>query len=326
MVVLGHINRGILEGRAGSLDLPLKVLDFVLYTAHMPVFFYLAGYFTHQSLGNKAPGTFAKSRWASIVYPYLLWSLITVIAHFLISHIVRINHPVPVWALSQIAWAPINVLWFLYALLCMQLTAVLFRHRPYAILVVAFAASLAATMGISFLQGNVAGKIAAHAPFFAIGFALAAAGQGPIPERLKPGWICAATLAFWVAASVVVYQYGVRDPTSFPMLPISVIGVAALASASLILTRFSKSVIGAHFVKMGDASLPIYLLHSFTLALIPRAMRLLGVQFPLIELVAGLAVGVYLSWGIYLIVLKAGMDGLFGFNAKKAPQLRPKER
>ncbi|MEG8022584.1 acyltransferase [Sphingomonas aerolata] len=165
MVVLGHINRGILEGRAGSLDLPLMVLDFVLYTAHMPVFFYLAGYFTHQSLGNKAPGAFTKSKWASIVYPYLLWSVITVIAHSLISHIVRINHPVPLWALSQIAWAPINVLWFLYALLCMQLTAVLFRHRPYALLVVAIAASLAATTGISALQGNVAGKIAAHAPF-----------------------------------------------------------------------------------------------------------------------------------------------------------------
>lgn len=199
----------------------------------------------------------------------------------------------------------------------MQLTAVLFRHRPYALLVVAIAASLAATTGISFLQGNVAGKIAAHAPFFAIGFALAAEGQSPIPERLKAGWICAATLAFWVAACVVVYQYGARDPTSLPMLPISVIGVAAVASASLMLTRYSKSVIGAHFVKMGDASLPIYLLHSFTLALIPRAMRSIGVQSPLIELVTGLAIGVYLSWGIYLIVLKVGLDGLLGFNAKR---------
>ena len=326
MVVLGHINRGILEGRAGSLDLPLRVLDFVLYTAHMPVFFYLAGYFTHQALGNKAPGAFAKSRWASIVYPYLLWSLITVIAHFLISHIVRINHPVPLWALSQIAWAPINVLWFLYALLCMQLTAVLFRHRPYTLLVVAIAASLSATTGVSFLQGNVAGKIAAHAPFFAIGFALAAAGQSPIPERLKAGWFCGAALAFWVAACAVIYHYGVKDPTSLSMLPISIIGVAGLASASLILTRSSKSVIGAHFVKMGDASLPIYLLHSFTLALIPRAMRSLGVQSPLIELVAGLAIGVYLSWGIYLIVMKIGLDGLLGFNAKKVPRVGAKQR
>jgi len=256
----------------------------------------------------------------------LLWSLITVIAHFLISHIVRINHPVPVWALYQIAWAPINVLWFLYALLCMQLAAVLFRHRPYALLVVAIAASLAATTGISFLQGNVAGKIAAHAPFFGIGFALAAAGQSPIPDRLKAGWLCGAVLAFWVAACAVAYHYGVKDPTSLSMLPISIIGVAGLASASLILTRPARSVIANHFVKMGDASLPIYLLHSFTLALIPRAMRMLGVQYPLIELVAGLAIGVYLSWGIYLIVLKVGLDGLLGFNAKKVPALDRKAR
>ncbi|NII58919.1 hypothetical protein [Sphingomonas aerolata] len=83
------------------------------------------------------------------------------------------------------------------------------------------------------------------------------------------------------------------------------------------LTRYCKSVIGAHFVKLGDASLPIYLLHSFTLALIPRAMRSIGVQSPLIKLVTGLAIGVYLSWGIYLIVLKVGLDGLLGFNAKR---------
>ncbi|MEG8022585.1 hypothetical protein QP176_16875 [Sphingomonas aerolata] len=85
-------------------------------------------------------------------------------------------------------------------------------------------------------------------------------------------------------------------------------------------------MIGAHFVKMGDASLPIFLLHSFTLALIPRAMRSLGVQSPLIELVAGLAIGVYLSWGIYLIVMKIGLDGLLGFNAKKVPRLVAKQR
>jgi len=91
----------------------------------------------------------------------------------------------------------------------------------------------------------------------------------------------------------------------------------SVASASLMLTRYCKSVIGAHFVKLGDASLPIYLLHSFTLALIPRAMRSIGVQSPLIKLVTGLAIGVYLSWGIYLIVLKVGLDGLLGFNAKR---------
>ncbi|WP_334010760.1 hypothetical protein [Sphingomonas aerolata] len=147
-----------------------------------------------------------------------------------------------------------------------------------------------------------------------------------MPERLKAGWFCGAALAVWVAACAVVYHYGVKDPTILSMLPISIIGVAGLASASLNLTRSSKSVIGAHFVKMGDASLPIFLLHSFTLALIPRAMRSLGVQSPLIELVAGLAIGVYLSWGIYLIVMKIGLDGLLGFNAKKVPRLVAKQR
>jgi len=322
MVVLGHINRGVLETRAGMLAALLNFLDFVLYTAHMPVFFYLAGYFTSRSLGNRTPTVFAKSRWAAIIYPYLLWSIITVAAHFVLSNVVHINHMVPPAALSRIAWDPINVLWFLYALLCMQLVAILLRKHPYLLLVVALGASLAATLGASFLQGNVAGKIGTHAPFFALGFTLAAAGIQPTPDAIRTKWFATAAFAGWIAACAIAYTYGIENPTTFALLPISILGIAALASISLIVTGPGTSVIGRHLAQMGDASLPIYLLHSFTLAVIPRALRVLGVESPLLELAAGLAIGVYLSWGIYLLSRKIGVDGLLGFDAKKVPRLR----
>ena len=322
MVVLGHINRGLLDTRAGTLAAPLEFLDFVLYTVHMPVFFYLAGYFTSQSLGNRTPTVFAKSRWAAIVYPYLLWSFITVAAHFVLSNFVHINHTVPPAALLCIAWDPVNVLWFLYALLCMQLIATVLRKHPYLLLAVALGASLVATIGASFLQDNVAGKIGAHAPFFALGFALAAAGAQPIPDMIKTKCFATAALAGWIAACVVAYTYGIQNPTTFILLPISILGIAALASFSLLGTGPRKSVIGSHLAKMGDASLPIYLLHSFTLAVIPRALRVLGIQSPLIELAAGLTIGVYLSWSIYLLVRKLGLDGLLGFDSKKVPRFR----
>jgi fucose 4-O-acetylase-like acetyltransferase len=322
MVVLGHINRGLLEKRAGTLGVSLNTLDFILYTVHMPVFFYLAGYFTSQSLTNRTSTIFAKSRWVAIVYPYLLWSVIIVAANFVLSSVVHINHIVPPSALSRIAWNPINILWFLYALLCMQLVAIVFRKHPYLLLVIALGASLVATLGASFFQANVAGKVGAHAPFFALGFALAAAGIQPIPVTIRTKWFAAAALAGWIATCLVAYTYGMQNPTTFALIPVSILGIAALASFSLIVTGSGKSVVGRHLAQMGDASLPIYLLHSFALALIPRTLRVLNVQSPLLELAAGLAIGVYLSWGIYLLFRKVGVDGLLGFDSKKVPRLR----
>jgi fucose 4-O-acetylase-like acetyltransferase len=322
MVVLGHINRGLLETRAGALTASLSFLDFVLYTVHMPAFFYLAGYFTWQSLGNRMPTVFAKSRWAAIIYPYLLWSAITVAAQFVLSHVVHVNHMVPPAALLRIAWHPISIFWFLYALLCLQLVAILFRKHPYLLLVVALGASLVVTVGASFFQSNVAGKIGAHAPFFALGFALAATGNEPLPDTIKTKWFGAAALAGWIAACAIVYAYGIQNPTSFALVPISVLGIAALGSLSLFLTQSGASIIGRHLARMGDASLPIYLLHAFVLAVIPRALKVLGIQSPMLELSAGLAIGVYLSWGIYLLVRKVRLDGLLGFNSKMVPRLR----
>jgi len=320
MVVLGHINRGLLEGRAGTVTAPLRFLDFVLYTAHMPVFFYLAGYFTWQSLGKQTPTDFAKSRWAAIAYPYLLWSVIIVAARLVLSNVVHLNHAVPPAALLQIAWAPINILWFLYALLCMQLVAILFRKRPYSLLIVALGASIIATLGASFFHGNVAGKIGAHAPFFALGFVLAAIGEQPIPVTVKTKWFGVAALTGWIAACLVTYSYGIQNPTIVILLPISTLGIVALASISLHLTKSGTSKIGNHLARLGDASLPIYLLHSFALAVIPRALKVVGVQSPLIELSAGLLIGVYASWGIYLLSRKVGLDGPLGFDAKKVPR------
>lgn len=326
MVVLGHINRGLLEGRAGTLAAPLSFLDFVLYTAHMPVFFYLAGYFTWQSLGNRTPTDFASSRWAAIAYPYLLWSVIIVVARFVLSNVVHINHAVPPAALLRIAWAPINILWFLYALLCMQLVAIMFRKRPYLLFIGALSASVVATLGASFFQDNVAGKVGAHVPFFALGFLLAASGSQPIPDILKTKWFGAATLAAWITACVVVYTYGTQNPTSFALLPISVVGIAALASFSLHLTGAASSKFGRHLARLGDASLPIYLIHSFALAVIPRVLRVVNVQSPFIELFAGLVIGVYLSWGVYLLSRAVGLDGPLGFDAKRVSRFGKRDK
>jgi fucose 4-O-acetylase-like acetyltransferase len=318
LVVLGHINRGLLEGRAGAWAHALRVLDFLLYAIHMPVFFYLAGYFTWMSLSRRSPGEYVASRWANVIYPYLFWSLITVMAHQAGTLVTPIHHEVRLQQLAEVAWAPINVLWFLYALLVLQLVATGAHRHPVALTIAAFGASAVAsfwpTSGLAILN-----QTALHAPFFAVGVLLAARGENAIPSVIRRMTVVAAAVAIFVGGCVYALTSGLRDPATFEMLPISLCGVAALSGLTATVTR---GRIWRHLVALGERSLPIYLLHSFVLALVPRLLALTNYNTVPAELFVGTAVGVYGSWAIYAVICRCKLAGVTGLSPVGVPRLR----
>lgn len=285
----------------------------------MPIFFYLSGYFTWISLRRHAVNRFVASRWENIVYPYLVWSFLTVLVHVAMAPITKINHDVSFHDLLTIGWDPINILWFLYALLVMQLLAVVASKHPRRLLGAALLLSAAATVSPDVIRHSIAGKVALHIPFYALGFALASAGLPALP-RIRRKWLSLGILTLmWLGGVTLAMRVGFTDPITFVLIPVSVVGMMAL---SIIATAFLKSgALGRHVVLMGNASLPIYLLHVFTLAVVPRLLRSVGFNSPLGELMVGTLVGVYGSWLVFLAVRAMRVDGIAGLTPKKAPRL-----
>jgi fucose 4-O-acetylase-like acetyltransferase len=309
LVVLGHATRGAmaLPGDSGA---ALRFLDWFIYCFHMPAFFYLAGYFTGFSLRNRPVADFARSRVGAVLRPYVVWSLIYFVASQVVGRLIVVNQPISVTQLLSIGWAPIHVLWFLYALLMMQIAAMVAGRVPWAALLVAV--TLDALAFIFLDSRSLLSQIAIHAPFFFLGMAMIARAAPPLP-RLRSTPVTIGACALFVAAAWCVHALDVGAPVSFLMLPLSVAGIAALALLAQRLAS-TAAVLASLLATLGRASLAIYLLHVLVLALVPRLLRFADADTVPALLILGTLVGTFGSYAIFVLLNKARLARPLGLR------------
>jgi fucose 4-O-acetylase-like acetyltransferase len=117
MIVLGHAI--IALEKAGLYGSAIVIPDAVIlffYAIHMPIIFAVSGYVSNDN--KKGRGEFLSNCAQWILYPYFLWSVITV----LIQHVApSANNLVPFSALLEIAWSPVLLFWFLYVLFIIKI-------------------------------------------------------------------------------------------------------------------------------------------------------------------------------------------------------------
>ena len=76
LVVFGHLWRGLYEADLLSQGRTFEVVDRLIYSFHMPLFFVLAGLFFERSLLRMPVASFVRSRAVRLLYPFLLWTYI----------------------------------------------------------------------------------------------------------------------------------------------------------------------------------------------------------------------------------------------------------
>ena len=109
-VVYGHVARGL---NSAGLGFELfRQIDNVIYAFHMPLFFLLSGYFFLKSSDAGALSYF-KSKASTILFPYLIWSLIQIVIMFFAS-----NYTNGTISLNDVFtfFLPRGQFWFLLAL------------------------------------------------------------------------------------------------------------------------------------------------------------------------------------------------------------------
>jgi fucose 4-O-acetylase-like acetyltransferase len=311
LVVLGHANRGAVdEGLGAALD--LRFLDFIIYSFHMPLFFYLGGYFTAHSLARQAISQFLGSRTVRIVWPYLLWSVIYFVAGLAMSLVTTVNKPVTLQDLMAIGWEPLSTLWFLYALLVMQLLASVTYKRGTMMLAICLLGDAAYTLFAGVGSQSIVERVVVHAPFFFAGVMMAGWSRPPLFQP-RTRLTVAATCLLFVGVTACFYAVDVRVPVQLVTVPLAVLGIVAAGSVSARASKH-KSISGLVLAELGRASLAIYLLHTLFLALVPRLLRSADVDLTSTRLLLGTLVGLGLSYATYTVLKRMKLAGALGLH------------
>lgn len=305
LVVYGHHARGVMKTLDDSRWMTvLKAIDFTLYTTHMPVFFLVAGYNAFFSVRKVSAGRYLRSRGWAIVYPYVLWSVLFWASMAAARLVIHVNGDLPLDALLHIATRPISIFWFLYALLLMQLAALVFAGRATVFAGVAALALLAFTVLSDALPTDLVPQTIVHAPYFVAGLWLAQNGRAlmqPIRSRLG---IVAAAILFLVGA-LALWRLGKIVPVSLWTIPVSVMGLLLMMTLASALARTGRA--GRHLAWLGMVSLPIYLIHIIVLPIAPRLLSVLHLRSVPLDLVFGTAFGLYVPVAAFMLAERLGV-------------------
>jgi len=304
LVVYGHCLRGLTAGGLVPEDSWLRVTDYVVYSFHMPLFFFVSGLFIHNSMRRGAV-LFWRSRILTIVYPYFLWSVLQGSVQAVLSRTEATNTAFSFADLAAILWAPISPFWFLYALFFATFAAyVLRRHRPELLCVLAFAAFLTTDETMPFILQDIA-----YGTFY-LSLGVLAQERGFIRwlDRAQPVTAVATAGLFAVAVSM---SYWLQLPEHFS-LPAAVTGIAASLMLWSVVCR-KQSALAQPIAALGQISMAIYVMHILALGLARYALlHVLGVTHLGILLFAGTVTGVAIPVIVHAALVRLRLAEMFG--------------
>lgn len=223
-VVFGHAWRG-LEGAGMLPPGPLfGMVDRAIYAFHMPLFFFLAGWFFPRTLQRHARGTLSARLVQRLLFPMVLWTYVFLGIQILVGQ--AANAPIPASALLRWPVPPYLHLWFLWALIVLQLVGIAVRPlaarypRPaFAILSVLSFWLLFVNFPTDLIYIWFPGLLWV-APFFFLGGLWAL--YGPIPAARR--YLLPALIAFAAVDTVALSA----DPGIAPAFGVALVAVISV--------------------------------------------------------------------------------------------------
>ncbi|WP_052063416.1 acyltransferase family protein [Nitrincola sp. A-D6] len=311
LVVYGHVVRGLMN--ADLLEHPFfELIDSIIYTFHMPIFFFISGYLFYISLLKKKLCVVAFKKIDSIVYVYLVWSVMQTLLESSLSSYT--NGSANFVDMYKIGIHPRAQFWFLYALflivivfsICLKIFG---KKTGYVSIFIGLFIYL---INSYYLNGFMLWMLCAHFIYFALGYVLAG-----FYIKINNGVIAydnyqlrAITLiSFFMFMCAQYYFHGYYDyryfNRGFFSLFIALVSLGFVIFLSIYMSR-SVSKLVFFIGCLGGYSLHIYLMHI----IIGSGVRIVLERFMLIDnVIIHISLGVFLSIVVPVFIAKY-------FNAK----------
>lgn len=114
LVVYGHVARGLYNAGINIHPTFYAITDSIIYSFHMPLFFFLAGLFFSNSFQKQGASKLVFSKIDTIVYPFMLWSILQGSIEVVLANYT--NGELTFGEVFSLFWSPRGQFWFLYAL------------------------------------------------------------------------------------------------------------------------------------------------------------------------------------------------------------------
>lgn len=280
LVVYGHVARGI---KNSGIKIPTdlyEVADSVIYSFHMPLFFFLSGLFFLKSLDKFGSKYLIFNKIDTIIYPYILWSLLQGGIESILSNYT--NGTASAGNVLSLIWQPRAQFWFLYVLfLVLVICSIAYSTKRKEINFTLLPLSI--LLNISSQNFWVFDLISTNLVYFVLGIIFTSYIKteyfsGP---KVLAGTFLFFVLSQWIFHTELSLKYTDRGIFS---LIVAVISILFITSLSINLSKKSISLLKI----LGSASMAIYLLHiiagSGTRILLKRIFQL---ESPFLHLILG---------------------------------------
>lgn len=258
LVVFGHVNRGLHSSGINISNSMFEKLDSIIYSFHMPLFFFLSGLFFINSIEKSTKFDFTLNKINVILYPYVIWSLLQGTTEVILSKYT--NAKTNMIEVLSFPFHPRAQFWFLYALFMIFILAcIIYHHRRFiqtlplviiiSLVAYTFSNKIGTQLHINYITNNIV--------FFFIG-CIFNTYYKHIEKILSKSSLILLTLLFACSQYIFHFYYNM----SYTQTGIFTFGLAI--TAILLITNLSIELVKTNIYwprKIGELSMVIYLTH-----------------------------------------------------------------
>ncbi|MCB5205681.1 acyltransferase family protein [Methylovorus mays] len=313
LVVYGHVARGICQS-FNSTNASFQLADSVIYSFHMPLFFFLSGIFFVASTKKHGHKKMLLSKIDTILYPYILWSLLQGIIEFGLSPYT--NGHVKLTEVFSLLWEPRAQFWFLYTLLfCFLICSVFFRLLSFQAISVFFCFSIAVYLLHDYFPSwSLISMISNNLVFFSLGILVSKQSS---QDALSSPWILLFFTLLFLTGQYYFHAtlHLTYQAHGIPSLLLAIISIFFIASLSSALANLVQS---KFFAFIGSASLAIYLMHiiigSGTRIALSKLLHVSDISF---HIIAGCMAGILIPMLAFYYIRKTKTEWIFSASISK---------
>lgn len=313
LVILGHALPNLNgEVPKGFPDILMQVI----YSFHMPVFFFLSGLLAFKILNfKKIEWKYLGGKTKRLMIPYFFCGVLYLAMKFAVAKLVGISDKSsPIWK-TFFGINPNYELWFLYVLFICFVIAILFVRKKNIIPVIIVGAIISVCFGFLTEDGfallNTLSKICKNAVFFMTGMYI-----GLNYERIKQKInikIVLPSLLIFVVANIIIINTEIILLSNAAKLFSSFAGIIIVMWLSI---KLSKTPVSRPGIGLGKDSMCIYIMSGFILPVLQQVLLgKMNISYSLsviISVPVTIIVSLLISYVIkkikYLRLLMFGMD------------------
>lgn len=303
LVVIGHVIRGFIASGMFS-EIPLKYIDYTIYSFHMPLMFFLSGilYSKVEIKQFKEWKNFIINKIIKLYIPYLIFSYIMIIFKYLFAN--SINSYVKFNDIIMIPFKAFDIYWFLLALLTIFIVYSFMDYKKLNKKIIIIISLISLIISF-YLQKYVINIYYIKTIIYYIGLGFYFYLGKLIATKLIVNKVLLKNMLIpliflYFGINCICYYFKIESIYINILLALSMISILIL-----LFKNYNNVIINNKILKyIGKYSMVIYLTHTFFTAFVRIILNKIGIDDFLLQFSIASVIGIVLPIFIYYIINK----------------------